>query len=181
MQPSDFLPPSARAPVPLAAGLPRCGCLFCASWADDTCTRNVPCVGDDSPALRKTGMCRGGVRTSQVTGPSSSCVLGSSTPPDTLPALPVIAREGCCLRCFSALSASGKIFSFGAAIPRPARSHAYASPAVFPRLAQGLLPTWAGSPLVGRDSHPLNDTQSFMKASHPPIPVGPQGLVAPKI
>ena len=39
MQPSDSLPPSAAAPVPLASGLPRCGRLFCASWADDTCAR----------------------------------------------------------------------------------------------------------------------------------------------
>jgi hypothetical protein len=31
MQPSDSLPPSAAAPVPLAGGLPRCGRLFCAS------------------------------------------------------------------------------------------------------------------------------------------------------
>ena len=30
MQPSDSLPPSATAPVPLAGGLPRCGRLFCA-------------------------------------------------------------------------------------------------------------------------------------------------------
>ncbi len=39
MQPSDALPPSATAPVPLASDLPRCGCLFCAPRADDTCTR----------------------------------------------------------------------------------------------------------------------------------------------
>ena len=39
MQPSDSLPPSATAPVPLAGGLPRCECLFYAPWADDTCTR----------------------------------------------------------------------------------------------------------------------------------------------
>ena len=39
MQPSDSLPPSATAPVPLAGGLPRCGRLFCATWADDTCAR----------------------------------------------------------------------------------------------------------------------------------------------
>src|SRR5215470_15696082 len=37
MQPSDSLPPSATAPVPLACGLPRCGRLFCACEADDTC------------------------------------------------------------------------------------------------------------------------------------------------
>ena len=40
-------------------GLPRCGRLFCASGADDTCARHVSCVGDGSPALRHTGMCRG--------------------------------------------------------------------------------------------------------------------------
>src|SRR5262249_45428896 len=34
MPPSDSLPPSATAPVPLARGLPRCKRLFC---ADDTC------------------------------------------------------------------------------------------------------------------------------------------------
>ena len=39
MQPSDSLPPSATAPVPLACGLPRCACLFYAPGADDTCTR----------------------------------------------------------------------------------------------------------------------------------------------
>ena len=44
---------------------------------------NVSCVGDGSPALRKTGMRRGEARASQVTGPSSSCVPWSNTPPDT--------------------------------------------------------------------------------------------------
>ena len=39
MQPSDSLPPSATAPVPLAGGVPRCERLFYAPWADDTCTR----------------------------------------------------------------------------------------------------------------------------------------------
>jgi hypothetical protein len=51
--------------------------------ADDTCTRHVSCVGDGSPALRETGMGRGEARASQVTGPSSSCVPWSNTPPDT--------------------------------------------------------------------------------------------------
>jgi len=32
--------------------------------------------------------------------------------------------------------------------------------------------------LAGQDSHLLDDTQSFMKASHPPMPFDPQGLVA---
>src|SRR5262249_13311716 len=39
MQPSDSLPPSATAPVPLAGGLPRCACLFYAPGADATCPR----------------------------------------------------------------------------------------------------------------------------------------------
>jgi len=39
MQPSDSLPPSATALVPLAGGLPRRGRLFCATVADDTCAR----------------------------------------------------------------------------------------------------------------------------------------------
>jgi hypothetical protein len=41
-----------------------------------------------------------------------------------------------------------------------------------------LLPAWAGSPLAGRVSHPLDGTQSFMKASPPPIPFDQQSLVA---
>jgi hypothetical protein len=32
--------------------------------------------------------------------------------------------------------------------------------------------------LAGPDSHLLDDKQSFMKASHPPILFDPQGLVA---
>src|SRR5262245_37197062 len=37
MPPSDSLPPSAPVLVPLADSLPRCGRLFCAHRADDTC------------------------------------------------------------------------------------------------------------------------------------------------
>jgi len=90
----------------------------------------------------------------------------------------IYAGDYCCLRCNPALSASGKTIGFGAAVPRPARSHTYASPNLFPRTAQGLLPARAGSPLAGQDSHPLDDERSFMVASHPPIPFDPQGLVA---
>jgi hypothetical protein len=60
--------------------------------ADDTCARNVPCVGDGSPALRSTGVCRGAARASQVTGSSSACGLWSNTPPDTYPSLPISRR-----------------------------------------------------------------------------------------
>ena len=181
MQPSDSLPPSATAPVPLASGLPRCGRLFYASWADDTCARNVPCVGDGSPAPRITGVCRGEARASQVTGPSSSCVPWSNTPPDTIPSSPKKLSLGMVVafrehRTLGIREGRG----FGAAFPWPTCSHAYASPAVSPRPAQGLLPARAGSPLAGRDSHPLDDEQSFMEVSHPPIPFDPQGLVALK-
>ena len=99
MPPSDSLPPWATAPVPLADGLPRCGRLFYATWADNPCARNVSCVGDGSPALRETGMGRGEARASQVTGPSSSCVPWSNTPPDTIPSSPTtLAGDGCCLQ-----------------------------------------------------------------------------------
>ncbi len=39
-------------------------------------------------------------------------------------------------------------------------------------------PARAGSPLAGRGSHPLDDTQHFMEDLRPPIPIDPQGLVA---
>src|SRR5215470_17304451 len=44
--------------------------------------------------------------------------------------------------------------------------------------SQGLLPARAGSPLAGRVSHPLDDVQSFMKVSPPPIPFDQPCLVA---
>jgi hypothetical protein len=93
MQPSDSLPPLATAPVPPASGRPRCQRLFCALWPTTRALTNVSCVGDGSPALRKTGMCRGEARASQVTGPSSSCVPWSNTPPDTTPYSPSSCRE----------------------------------------------------------------------------------------
>src|SRR4029077_18677810 len=73
--------------------------------------------------------------------------------------------------------ASGKMIGFGTAVPWPTRLHAYASPALLPKPSQGLLPARAGSPLAGRDLHPLDDEQSFMETSHPPIPFDQQGLV----
>src|SRR6266478_7699580 len=123
-------------------------------------------------------MCRGEARASQVTGSSSSCVLWSNTPPDTFPSSPVCRRGALLPSMESSTLGIREDIGFGAAVPRPARSSAYASPAVSPRPAQGWLPAWAGSPLAGQDSHLLDDTQSFMKASPPPIPFDPQGLVA---
>src|SRR4029453_14647875 len=67
---------------------------------------------------------------------------------------------------------------FGAAVPRPARLHAYASPIPFLESAQGLRPALAGSPLAGRGFPPPGRKQSFIKASPPPIPFDQQSLVA---
>jgi hypothetical protein len=44
-------------------------------------------------------------------------------------------------------------------------------------LSHGWRPARAGSPLTGRDAHPLDDTQSSMESLLPPIPFAPQGLV----
>jgi hypothetical protein len=55
---------------------------------------------------------------------------------------------------------------------------AYASPVPLPEPSQGSLPAWAGSPLAGRNSHPLDDERSFTEASHPPILFDQPCLVA---
>src|SRR5262249_10266008 len=74
--------------------------------------------------------------------------------------------------------ASGKARGFGAACPM-------AHPFACLRLADGLSATGArlatgraGSPLAGQDAHLLDDTQGFMKALHPPVPIDPHCLVA---
>ena len=54
----------------------------------------------------------------------------------------------------------------------------YASPDPLPVPAQGSLPARAGSPLTGRDSHPLDDEQGFMKSSHTPFLLDQPCLVA---
>ena len=69
---------------------------------------------------------------------------------------------------------------FEAKKPRPTRSRAYASPTSLPRPSPGSLPTRAGSPLAGRDLHPLDNKRNFMKSSHPPIPIDQQRPVALK-
>ena len=137
MQPSDSLPPSATTPVPLVVAYLDADSCSVPHGPTTRAPAYVPCVGDGSPALRHTGYLRGEVRASQVTRPSSSYVLWSNTPPDTAPSSPTHAGGHCCLRYIPALSASGKIIGFEAAIPRPARLLAYASLHVFPRTAQG--------------------------------------------
>jgi hypothetical protein len=69
--------------------LPRCGRWGGASWGPTTRgPAYVPGLGDGSPARRKAGMRRGQARAAQGTGPSSSCVLWSNTPPATAPSWP---------------------------------------------------------------------------------------------
>ena len=178
MRPSDSLPPSATAPVPLAGDLPRCRRVFCAPWADGTCARNVPCVGDGSPALRQTGMCRGEARASQVSGPSSSCVLWSNTPPDMRPSSPCDAGAIVAFAVFQHARHPGRVEVSGPQSHGPhVRMPPHRKPCL-PRPAPGLLPAQAGSPLAGQVSHLLDDKQSFMEASHPPIPFDQPCLVA---
>jgi hypothetical protein len=180
MQPSDSLPPSATAPVPLASGLPRCGCLFCASWADDACTRQRAVRRrrvTGSPQDRNVSRRGEGL-------PGYAAVLFVRAivehPAGYPPHLARYRTGGLLPSIYSGTLGIRKDHGFGAAILRPARLHASASPVLFPTPAPGLLPTRAGSPLAGRDLHPLDDKQSFMKASHPPIPVDTQTLVAPQ-
>jgi hypothetical protein len=68
--------------------------------------------------------------------------------------------------------------AFEAVSPRLTRSRAYASPASLPRPAQGSLPARAGSPLAGRNSHPLDDESKFHEVIAPPFPFDQQSLVA---
>jgi hypothetical protein len=75
---------------PLAAGLPRRGCFFCAeppAWRRPAARASTGArrVGEWSPGLRGAGTCRGGTWASQVPGPSSCCVPWSYTPPGATP------------------------------------------------------------------------------------------------
>ena len=58
-----------------------------------------------------------------------------------------------------------KVIVFEPTYPRPTRSRAYASPISLLRPSQGSLPARMGSPLAGRDSHPLDDVRNFMESS----------------
>ena len=71
------------------------------------------------------------------------------------------------------------VIAFEAATPRLTRSRAYASPISLPRPSQGSLPARAGSPLAGRDLHPLNNESKFHGViAISPIPIDQQSLVA---
>ena len=151
-------------------------------------------VGDGSPALRKTGMFRGEVRTSRVTGPSSSCVPWCTRSLRLLPhfgldpSSPLLLFEkihgenAIAFRKFRPLGIRNVIVREGSSHrlrvdPRPTCSRAYASPVALPRSSQGSLPARAGSPLAGRVSHPLDDeieiSWSHRKPSNPNRPAEP--------
>ena len=149
--------------------------------ADDTCPGKRVVRRRRSPALREAGMCRGEARASQVPGPSSSCVPWSNTPPDTCLSSPICQRGRHGLHVIQHPGHPGRVEVSGPHVPWPTRSRTYASPVPFLRPSPGSLPAWAGSPLAGRALHPLDDTQSFMKASPPPIPFDQPCLVALRI
>src|SRR5215211_5766586 len=138
--------------------------------ADDTCARNVPCVGDGSPALRHAGMCRGEARASQLTGPSSSYGPWSNTPPETPPSLPrrYVCRGVLWPSGKTGPSASGKTIGFGAACPM---AHTFARLRIADHISGivARLATGSGGLTLGRAGrvlHPLDDKRSFMKLSH---------------
>ena len=117
MQPSDSLPPSATAPVPLAGGLPRCGRLFCAHGADDTCAR--PRVVrrrrvTGSPPRRSVSRRGEGL-------PGYGAVLFVCAmvehPAGYAPLLAHVAQRALWPSGHSAPWASGKVRGFGAACP----------------------------------------------------------------
>ena len=141
---------------------------------------NVSCVGDGSPALRATGV--SSRRGEGLPGYGAVLFVRAMVehPAGYQPLSPkkTLAGDGCCLQVKQDPRHPGRLEVSGPHAPWPTCSHAYASPTLFPRPAQGLLPARAGSPLAGRDSHPLDARQNFMKALHPPIPIDPHCLVA---
>lgn len=71
------------------------------------------------------------------------------------------------------------VIVFESVTPWLTRSRASASPAPSPEPSQGSLPAWTGSPLAGRDSHPLDYESKFHEViASPPIPIDQQSLVA---
>jgi hypothetical protein len=139
---------------------------------------HLSCVGDGAPVLRATGMGRGEARASQVPGPSSSSVPWSTTPPDTIPSSPTHAGGAVAFEVIQPSRPPGRLEVSGPPTPWPARSQVYASPRPLLPPSPGWLPARAGSPLAGQDAHLLDDTQSFMESSHPPIPFDQHCLVA---
>jgi hypothetical protein len=168
--------PRLRFPVPVA--YLAAGACSMPMGPTTRAPANMSCVGDGSPVLRDPGMGRGEARASQVPGPSSSSVPWSNTPPDTIPSSPTHAGVAVACEVIQPSRHPGRLEVSGPHPPWPARSPVDASPRPFLTPSQGVLPARAGSPLAGQDSHLLDDTQSFMESSHPPIPFDQHCLVA---
>jgi hypothetical protein len=97
----------------------------------------------------RPGCLRGEARASQVTGPSSSCVPWSNTPPDTFPSSPEkLAGDGCCLQGKQDPRHPGSI-GFGAACPM---AHTFACLRIAEAIsdAGARLATGAGGLTLGR-------------------------------
>ena len=171
----DSVGPALRSS--LARGLPRCGRLFLTAGA---C---IPRTCRASESGHRVSMPpefdRAEAWASQVTGPSSSRVPRSNTPPGAVPTRP-LSSEPPSPSTKTAASAPGMNIDFVAATPRPTRSRAYASPAALPHPSQGSLPARAGSPLAGRASHPLDDQQDFTTSSQTSLLPDQHRLVALK-
>jgi hypothetical protein len=168
--------PRLRFPLPVA--YLDAGACSVPMGADDTCARHVPCVGDGSPALRSTGV--SSRRGEGLPGYGAILFVRAMVehPAGYGPLLAHTTEKPLLPSGKSGPWASGKVRGFGAACPM---AHTFACL----RIADGLSATVArlatgraGSPLAGQDSHLLDDTQSFMKALHPPVPIDPHCLVA---
>ena len=86
-------------------GLPRRGCSSCAAVAaGSVCIPRTRCASETG---HRTSACpdllRGGMRASQVSGPSSSCVPWSKTPPGAAPSLPNLGEAAIAFRQYNAL------------------------------------------------------------------------------
>src|SRR5215475_4647026 len=141
---------------------------------------NVSCVGDGSPALRKTGMGRGEARASQVPGPSSSYVPWSNTPPETPPSSP---RRHVCKGVLlpsgkTGPSASGKTIGFGAACPM---AHMFARLRIADHISGivARLTTGSGGLTLGRAGFaPAGRQTRFREVIASSLPFDPHCLVA---
>ena len=148
MQPSDSLPPSATAPVPLACGLPRCGCLFCALWPT-TCAPATCRASETGHRLSVKPGCveerRGPPR---LRGrPLRAC--HGRTPRRIRPLLAHFAQRALLPSSNSAPWASGKSIGFGAACPM---AHTFACLRIAEAISDAVarLATGSGGLTLGR-------------------------------
>ena len=181
MPPSDSLPPSATALVPLAAGLPRCGrFVLCPAGADDTCARNVPCVGDGSPALRQD---RDGSRRGEgLPGYGTVLFIRAMVerPAGDTPLLAQTTRmqRGVWPSGKTGPSASGKTRGFGAAYPM---AHMFARLRIADHISGTVarLATGSGGLTLGRAGFaPAGRQTKFHEVIASSFPFDPHCLVA---